>query len=525
MIINKEKTQLKQIYEILQKDDKKKEKQLFIKPTRPDDNKAFYFNPFNIPNVRSVKSTKERLSKVLAFIDMKKQVRFSDGFTVMNISVYNKRLLSICGSHQNVSRFISYMIKIGLLAEYDEDYQFNAFYNKDNKCKSYVYCKETEDLVKEYCITNNINKYQIKNKYTIENKFGEEVKSFEPSEVRFNSKTQFLKPDNWSTTDFEEYLTMCLYENYPQLQHYQDLADTINETYYNDDFDRQIQFRPNFTWSKGNKSVRKIGIRSTNSLVSCKKSREEDDQENLLYRDDVLKRYGLSYEFDVKSSVPRVTYLLNRGVWLDNNVDLYQTMYDHFIKICPSEKMEWNAESREIFKTFHMRGYFDTYSKVAAHIKHAISKKIDYKKDDWSNLDYVMKSYKKSIEETIGTLKYDSEIFFHESCIYMDVLLNLLERNFNVLQIYDGFYLDKECKDIEEVVKQSSESYFNNYIKDCNTNTSKNTRVSDVRLSQMLDCSNIQRDNTIENKFGATKNKQDYIKSLATEALYFDQLE
>ena len=113
---------------------------------------------------------------------------------------------------------------------------------------------------------------------TIVKKFAEEVKSFEKSEVRFSSKLHLLKPDNWSTTEFEEYLTFCLYENYPQLKHYQELADYINEKYYADDMDRQIQFRPNFTWKKGNKAVRKIGIRATNSLVSCKKEVEKETQ-------------------------------------------------------------------------------------------------------------------------------------------------------------------------------------------------------------------------------------------------------
>ena len=59
-----------------------------------------------------------------------------------------------------------------------------------------------------------------------------------------------LKPDNWSVHQFEDYLTTCLYDNYPQLQHYQELADLINDVYYSEDVDRQIQFLPTFTWKK-----------------------------------------------------------------------------------------------------------------------------------------------------------------------------------------------------------------------------------------------------------------------------------
>lgn len=62
------------------------------------------------------------------------------------------------------------MCKIGLLAEYDDSYQFKAYYNKDNKCKQYAYSYDTEQQIKEYCKNSNINKYQIIN-ITIVNKF------------------------------------------------------------------------------------------------------------------------------------------------------------------------------------------------------------------------------------------------------------------------------------------------------------------------------------------------------------------
>ena len=116
-----------------------------------------------------------------------------------------------------------------------------------------------------------------------------------------------MKPENWSERQFEEYLTACLYENYPALKEYQEKADLINDVFYTDDVDRQIQFVPTFTWGKGNKRITKIGIRATNCLVSAKK----EDDENKLTRKDVLDKYGLKYEFDVKSSVPRLTYLLS----------------------------------------------------------------------------------------------------------------------------------------------------------------------------------------------------------------------
>lgn len=462
-------TTLQKVYTILQNDSKEKlDKIHLFKPTRPT--KSVTFIPFNIPQTRKQKSLKEQLAKTLAFIDLKKQRRFSDGVTVMPIACTSKRLNSIWGSPMEVSRAIKFMINIGLLAEYDTSYQYNAYYSKDNKSKLYAYSYETEQQIKEYCNNNNIIKYQIINT-TIVNIFAVEDIPFETNEVRFSSKLHLLKPDNWSISKFEEYLTACLYENYPQLKHYQELADNINRTYYADDYDRQIQFIPHFTWNTGNKAVTKIGIRATNSLVSAKKEREANDEPNMLYKDDVLNRYGLKYEFDVKSSVPRITYALNKGVWLENNIDLYQKMYKEFIKLCPSEQLDWNDETRKIFKSFHMNGYFDTEKKIAAHLKRKISTKTAYNKDDWKDLDYVMKAYRDSIINIVGSLKYDSEVFFHESCIYLDVTNELLSRGVNVWQQYDCWYTDKEIANIEEIVTNKVNQYINKYNKNNNNNT------------------------------------------------------
>lgn len=169
------------------------------------------------------------------------------------------------------------------------------------------------------------------------------------------------------------------------------------------------------------------------------------------------------------------------------------------VKLAKHLRAEWNKETREVFKSFHMRGYFDTYAMLAAHTKRAIALKGDYKKDEWSNLDYVMRAYKDSIAETIGELKYDSEIFFHESCMYLDVLKSLLDDGFDVLQIYDGFYTDKECKDIKERISNITEAYYNKYI-----NNKDNIN---------------KYNNTIVKKLNEVETTDDYIASLVAEAL------
>ena len=168
-----------------------------------------------------------------------------------------------------------------------------------------------------------------------------------------------------------------------------------------------------------------------------------------------------------------MTYALNKGVWLDNNIDLYEIMYKKFIKLCPSEQLQWNDETRKIFKSFHMNGYFDTEAKLSAHLKRQVSMKVNYNKEEWNDLDYVMKSYRESIVQTVGELKYDSEVFFHESCIYLDVTNELLSRGYNFWQQYDCWYTDKEV-DIKQIVEQYVSRYINKYSSNNNNNNNNN---------------------------------------------------
>ena len=56
-----------------------------------------------------------------------------------------------------------------------------------------------------------------------------------------------------------------------------------------------------------------------------------------------------------------------------------------------------------------------------------------------------------------------------------DVFLTGVEDDgFDVLQIYDGFYTDKECKDIEERISNITEAYYNKYINNNNNNNINN---------------------------------------------------
>ena len=465
------------IYNELQNASKKeKQTEAFIKPIEVAN---ISIPALNLPT-KLTKNQRTFLSKVLAFIDMKKQVRIRDVATLMNISCKNKRLLSITGSVMNSSNFIRGMVNLGLISVEDDTYQFNAYYSKQNHSKRYAYHYQNEVLIKKYCEQNNINKYKPNKNYnnnTIVKSFS--IDSFETDEVKFSNHLLLHKPDDYSVSEFEAYLTQALYKNYPQLSKYQQMADLINDTFYADDDDRQIRFVPSFTWNKGNNSVIKIGIRATNTLVSAKKDKDGNENFYGIYKEDVLLKYGFNLEKDVKSSVPRITYLLNNKEWLSEDIDIYQNIYNEYLRINNNNTIVKSfSEVREAIKGLHMRGYFDNETMMAVHINSKV--KLNY-----DNVKEEMSKYRQAIVLAEGGNTFGSEVFFHESCIYLDVLYELLKKGFDVLQIYDAFYSKKEGMSNEEfetlvrrIVKTKAIQYINKYQININNNNNNNKIIN-----------------------------------------------
>jgi hypothetical protein len=370
----------------------------------------------------------------------------------MPIATTSKKLISICGSQRNASNMIKYMITIGLLSEEDNEYQYNATQELYNKSKTYRYYYENEVKIKDYCKEHNINKYVVLNNkqtrlHTVVEKL--KIENFDNDKVRFSSQLHLLKPDNYSMAQFEGYIEAVLYRNYPHLAYYQELADNINATYYTDCPEMAISFTPNYTWNKGNKAITKIGIRATNELVSAK--RDNDGNENFygVYKEDVLSKYGLNLEKDVTSSIPRITLSLNVEQWIPEEVDIYELIYNEYV--ISHTVVEEFAEVRSAIKKLHMRAYFDRPSTLGVHTRRVMANVRDKEA-----VDAEMRIYQDAIVAAEGGTLYGSEIFFHESCIYMDVLKELLDNGYKVWQCYDAFYASKE-----DVIQE----YFLEYVK------------------------------------------------------------
>lgn len=362
-----------------------------------------------------------KLSKVLAFVDLVKHKRFKTGCTIMPISVTAKDNLAIWNNQMGVSRAIDYMIEIGLLSPENEVYQFGAYYEKDNKSKSYRYYKENEDQLKEYCKERNIQMFVVKNPLYSMTEAQKVHKDIDKSKVRFGTKLKLIKPAGLSKAEFEKQLTLCLYENYPGLRFHIEKANEINEKYYIDYPEFRIRFQPNFTWHD-DLYVSRIGIRATNSMVNMKK---ED-------RSEILKAYGFTLEKDINASVPRMTLSLNMGHWVDESTDIYELIYRHM-----EPTGDFTTEVREAIKKLHMRAYFDESEKQVGHHTWLAMDQENINREDVCNK---MAEFRNAIVQAEGGKLYGSDIFYVESCVYLMTLYDLLASGHRVWQVYDCFY-------------------------------------------------------------------------------------
>ena len=305
---------------------------------RPKRCEDYTLPPFNIPENRSKKSQRKKLSKVLAFVMRERNIRASEGCTIMPIPTTNKNMLAIAGSPANASNLIKFMREIGLISPESEKYRFGCRNDKKNYSKTYRYYYDNEVKLLAYCKQEGIEAFQTKNRggrkeITIPEDFAVSVK-----DVFVSPRLNLVKPENLSRAEFENCLSELLHQRYPDLKKYQEMADEINEKHYAAYPEFKVRFELNFTWDKEKNAVQGIRLRATNSSVSASNSEEHGENFHRLIKKDLLEKHGLNLSKDVKSSVPRITLSLNQHYWEKESTDIYERIYQEYIlsEVCPT---------------------------------------------------------------------------------------------------------------------------------------------------------------------------------------------
>lgn len=406
---------------------------LHRKPNTIDNYVVPPFNP-DQPNYEAkgaFTKHKKKYGQYLAFISKVQYFRSSKKCTILALATTSRVFLKLWGSSQLISLRFHDLIDMGLMEVEDPYYQTGI-------CMTYRYYPENEKKLIEHCNKLGIKKYYAPNEQVLtqnqKNRLTKKCADISSadfkSKVIFSSRVKLVKPNTVSNDAFEKYLTECLYENYPGFRLYQRMSDELSKKFYADDEELAINFKPKFTWNDKEDTVIGIGIRASNSL--CNATKEEKKKKIRPLRKDVLKKYGLPFEKDVRSSVPKITYGLNFGGWLNDDVDLYKKIWELYE---PNE--ECNEENRDAVKGMFFRAYFDT-----------TDGKMDY--HTWSNMVQdgmdqqvvyaEMEKLRRAMEQVLGEKRYGNFIFLAESCIYIDVLHYLLNRGYKVWLVYDCFY-------------------------------------------------------------------------------------
>lgn len=405
-------------------------------------------------------SQRKQFSKILTFIKYTQRKRYSDCCTILPIPTNSKMNLAIWNNHRTVKNQIELMIKIGLIEVENPNSRKSSY---ESYSKTYRYYVENEIKFLEYCLDNNIEMFDIIKKeddeleedidYIISEETGEviEINSDDmtvediekirkvvgdgalpdPKEVKFSNRLHLVKPDNLTKKQFEKYLRACLYKNYPYFIDLLKLIKQLNKDYYDENYPEfYIRFKVKITWGKKTKKTDKsnivvgLSIRETNEVANT----ETKDRPAL------RKKYGLTYEYDVKSSVPRLTYFLNTGQWLESKKDFYVMIHDEMYP-----NIECTPQRREAIKRLHMRAYFDDAGRdsLGSNTCYAMYMKGAKRSDVYDE----MWKLRQAVVKVEGGQTYGNEIFYVESWVYLMVLNDLLTKeNQLVWMVYDCFY-------------------------------------------------------------------------------------
>ena len=439
-------------------EDEEEVKSALLDSWKPYPVKEYTLPEFKMPDKVYGAPMREMLSKILAFVDFAQRKRLKEGCTAMPIPTTSRQNLLIWGYPKSVSRAIAFMKEIGLISTYDDTYRFGVPYEKANYGKLYAYYKDNEDKLIQYCKDNGISKYITKNVEKISNKNLikkiekiEAIINFDIPDVRFGRGLDLEKPNDVSKTDFESLLTQCLYINYPELEFYQAKADEMNERFYESYPEFKIRFKPRFTW-KGNK-VYKIGIRAANEF--CNKTKAE--------RAELLKKYGFYLEKDVKSSVPRLTLSINKGYWIDEDIDIYKLINNEFDPETELTREGWELR-REAIKHYMLTTYFEDGS------DRMLGKNVTYKLDKEglvkAEVDELMGRLRTAATKVLGGKTFGSDIFYVESCVYLMTVYDLLTSRHMVWLVFDAFYSNgsEDQETFEFMLRKGIERNFKEFL-------------------------------------------------------------
>lgn len=407
----------------------------------------------DIPNVKQItvsNKTKPMYSAILFIIHFYRNIRSNAFPSVVSISCSGELTRYISKSSLGV--YINEMRRIGILRVHSYTYRFKSEKSNRSYSKQYIWFPSNEAVIKKQLEEQGVKMLNIEEKELKANL----ADLINTNLIRWTSTTKIIRPQGMTPSDMEIFIRKVLREKYPELASHQHLVSLINANYYKDYPERVITYQPHLSFSAKNAAITAIGIRYNCDFCSYSKIKtRQNDTEN---RPDYLKRNNLNLVYDVKGSVPRVSRLINFGVWENAEYDPYKEIWWEYGRICKDTPF-WDDEARTNSKEMFMDCYFDiTVESMVNHTFRVFKRNGEDKKWTRKAVRELYTDYLQAVESVCGK-SIGSEIFFHESNIYIEVLKTMLEDGFDCVTCYDCFYASKKG-----VTQDEFEKYMDNLV-------------------------------------------------------------
>lgn len=203
--------------------------------------------------------------------------------------------------------------------------------------------------------------------------------------------------------------------------------------------------------------LKSIGFRGTNGICSLKAhdSDKEQETERYLY---VVSRLGTDIQYyDVSSSIYCVTQAINTGTW--DPKDYYREMYGRSFEY---------EDLRDKAKKSYMSAYFIKSPKECAF--HMFSTIHDCMHKSTEEEEAIVSAIQDKMRKALHGRLHASEIFLHETALYLHASLELTRRGWKVIQVYDGFYASHKDKtrnlkqEFNEILTAYVPEYVHKYV-------------------------------------------------------------
>ena len=334
--------------------------------------------------------------------------------------------------------YIDNLVTLKVIKLESDYYSFSKSISKFYSFNQLVYARLLDYASSRYQIS--LSQFNDSLSYHLSNLYGDEQDEDANDDVKFDeSRIRIRKRMKMDVTGVSlKRIESVLNTKYPQFLEGRRIADELNKSLPTEE---KIKWRWNLELKQGRNGRRyltKIGFRASNMICSYKEHENENPCYRGKWRSEYLEGiYGKYGHYDFNASIWRLSYNLLHDDILPESTDGYELAYgDKFA----------TRDDREVFKKIAMRLYFGGINQLGVQVENKfreiankLGKKYSYDKDRARRIQDIMCEQKLTAVENIGGF-FDSEIFLHESCIYLNVYKDIVKSGIRCSQVYDSFY-------------------------------------------------------------------------------------